>query len=162
MRDPRRFGAKVYETLKDKTAEFVKRGFGAQKIAAAETRVGQSTISDYGVWSGGGADEMFMPVDVLADLLSASGDTTLLDHLAAFADCLVVQLPRGEPDELTERTILTSQDYSAMVGEVLASYGDKQLSPAEARAILSKIRTLMLDLASMAETVRSLAREGER
>ncbi len=156
----RRFGAAVYAEIKAETRGFIERAFGRQRTAGSVTRVKQQTLSKYGSTAPEHAGR-FMPIDVLLDLTDESGDLSLLRFLANELDCLLVQLPKGEADELTDSTIRSSQDFADMLSEILQARSDQNITEAEGRAILKKIRTLMLDLAGMAEAVRAATARDE-
>lgn len=157
----RRLGAGAYVALKATTGAFVDSAFGHQKVAAGHTRVEQQAISDYCSTAPDKAAK-FMPVDVLADLIDASGNTVLLKHLAERAGCLLVQLPHGIGNAvLTDRSGRTAQEFGEVMAGVLAALGDGRITRAEATGILKDIRELMIELAGMAEAVKAAVRDEE-
>lgn len=152
----RRFGLPVYAALKAATAAFVERNFGYHKVAAAATRVQRGAISDY---CNRGAPD-FMPIDVLADLTDASRDASLLKALADTLDYLLVPLPGGSAGGIVaERTGRSAKEFGELMMRIGAALGDNRIERAEARAILAEIRELMLELAGLAEAVKSTAVE---
>lgn len=156
----RSFAADVYAALKATTKQFIKEGFGHQELAAAATRVEQQAISDYGATSPDKADR-FMPVDVMLDLIKASGNTRLLKFIADHCDCLLVPLPTGYAGEVSVRTGRSAKEFGDVmvrVGEALAD--DGEIDDGEAVSILGEIRELMLELSALAEAVKVAPRRG--
>lgn len=159
--DGRRLGARVYVALKAATRRFVDGAFGQQKLAEAATRVDQTVLSNYCSTSPAHA-KRFMPIDVLLDLVDASGDISLLKFLADQAGCLLVPLPHGDGNAvLSERSSRTAEEFGMLMSQILAALADRCLNEAEAKTILGTIRALMLDLAGMAEAVKEATVEDQ-
>jgi uncharacterized SAM-dependent methyltransferase len=142
-----------YISLKAATRKVIKQ-CGGLEMAARETRVGVPTLSDY---QNTGNMECFIPVDVLADLMSASESTTVLDVLAIQLGCIMVRIPdlKGQP-------ILSAQLARILkeTGDVLAGAGqaltDNKLSPREAAKLVTQIDEA---LASMVQFRNSIVKE---
>jgi len=160
MMRARHFAHSVYVALKAATRKLVADGFGTQQMAAAATRVGQSEISDYASTAPANS-ERFMPVDVLLDLVAASGNTALLKFLAERADCLLVPLPVGRGGEVAERTGRTAKEFGDVMVRVGQALSDGEIVENEATEILIEIRELMVELSALAEAVKATQR-GER
>jgi hypothetical protein len=157
MASARRLGAETYAALKASTASFVREAFGVQKLAAAATRVEQQAISDY---CNKTAAESFMPIDVVVDLVQASGDTQLLRTVADLCGCLLVPLPEGRAsDAIDEHTIRTAKDYADMVAAIMSAKRDGRITPAEKQQLLKDIRDLMIELAALAEAIKAAVHE---
>lgn len=153
----RQFATSVYTALKATTRAFVEASFGTQQLAAAATRVEQPDISDYGNTLSPAKADRFMPIDVLLDLVKASGDTRLLKFMAQQADCLLVPLPRAiGSSAVTERSGRSAHEFGeVMAGVFGALANDGRITPDEAGPILNDIRELMLELAGLAEAVKA-------
>jgi hypothetical protein len=153
---PRTFAAEIYTGLKSATALFIKRAFGNQALAAANTRVEQTTLSDYANTTNPAKAEHFMPVDILIDLIRASGDTGLLKHIAEQVDCLLVPLPQGVAGgALAERTGRSAKEFGDVMVRIGEAVRDGAISEAEARIIAAEIREAMLELSALAEAVKA-------
>jgi hypothetical protein len=154
MASARRLSADVYAALKAATKSFIRQAFGVQKLAAASTRVGQQAIADYGNAALG---DSFMPIDVLVDLVTESGDTSLLRVIADMAGCLLVPLPEGRADDAVDtHTIRTAKDYADLVAAIMSAKADGRITPHEKPKILTDIRDLMIELAALAEAVKEV------
>lgn len=132
----RQFAASVYVALKAETQIFTERAFGMQKVAAGFSRVGQQTISDYC----NKATPDFMPIDVLADLMKASGDIGPLTLLADLVDHVVVPRPSvvrdGRPlGRITGAAMKETADVFLRYGQMLE---DGVLSSVEGSHYLRK------------------------
>lgn len=127
MAERRRLAPAVYVAVKDATAAFLDKAFGRQKLAAAATRVGQPALSAYGNRA---LPDNFMPVDVLLDLIDASGgDTSLLSVVADQAGCLLVPLPVGEADDAIDaHTIRSAEDYARLVADLVRARAQGQFT----------------------------------
>jgi len=150
----RRLPATTYTALKTATQQFIDDAFGTQTLAAKATRVGQSAISDYGN-RGPEQAETFMPIDVMLDLVSASGNVDLLRHLATQAGCLLHQLHDAGSDAVGRQTMRSSQEYAELIASVMAAKADGKITPAESTRVLADISELMRELHGLAAAVQA-------
>lgn len=150
----RQLAADIYAGLKATTRGFIAAGFGKQHVAAEFTRVEQQTISDYGSTNPRHA-ETFMPVDVLLDLIKASGNNSLLKYLADQSGCLLVPLPQGGMGEVEKRTARTAEEFGQVIAGVMSALSDQVITRSEGETILRDLRELMLEAAGLAEAVRA-------
>lgn len=152
----RTFAADVYAGLKAATGLFIKGAFGNQALAAANTRVEQTTLSDYANTTNPAKAEHFMPIDVMLDLMRASGDTSLLKHIADQVDCLLVPLPKGAAGGmLADRTGRSAKEFGDVMVRIGEALRDGQISEAEAVQIAAEIREVLLELSALAEAVKA-------
>ena len=86
----RQFDGNTYRGMSAQTKALID-GFGAQKAAAGKTRVDHVSLSNYGNRN----HDQMMPIDVMADLMKASGDFELLEYLAGLFDKSVIDRPTG-------------------------------------------------------------------
>ena len=84
----RRLSPASYHRLKDATRRQIKASGGLESAAAA-TRVGKTELGTYQTVN---QISRFAPIDVIADLQADSGDTAVLEALAALLDCIVLPL----------------------------------------------------------------------
>lgn len=103
----RPFSANDYEQLKLATRRQIKAN-GGLEAAATRTRVGKTELGYYQQSRG---ENRFVPIDVAADLMAASGRTILLEALASMSNCVVVPLAI-EGDGL-ERDMVTFGEYAS-------------------------------------------------
>lgn len=155
----RTFAAEVYAGLKSATALFIKRAFGNQTMAAEHTRVEQGQISEYGNRN---EPKSFMPIDVMLDLIFASGDQagtrdlSLLRFITEQVDCLLVPLPQGlAGGALAERTGRSAKEFGDVMVRIGDALRDGKISEQEAREVAAEIREVMLELSALAEAVKA-------
>lgn len=97
----RQFDRDTYRGVKTAFRRLV-NAFGKMEAAASETRVNQVSLSNYCSLNAE-QDKCFAPIDVVIDLMKASGDTRLLDHLASIFDKEVIDKPTGEAGQQAQK-----------------------------------------------------------
>lgn len=141
--------------LKESTRRQV-RAAGGIEAAASYTRVGKSEIAAY---QSTVHESRFMPVDVLADLLSQTGGKDLLHTLAGMADCTLMPIQadgtslNADIANLAERVSSVFRDFAFVCGREnpdseLMEQLDRDLE--EAVRVAMHARTILRDMAKNA------------
>ncbi|MBI4921882.1 MAG: hypothetical protein HY834_09045 [Devosia nanyangense] len=136
---------------------------GSETQAARRTRVDQTTLSRFKRRENTGDPPRFPPVDVVADLEHAAGVPVVTRALADLAHCLLVPLPEGEAgDAVDEHAMRSAQEYADMMAALLGARRDDRITKAEGHHLLRDIRTLMIELAALAEAIKESSAEETR
>lgn len=154
----RRLNALVYQRLKAAFGDLLHANGGGLD-AAKRTRLSQPDLSR--CQSGNPEHALrFAPCDVVADLEHAAGYPHVTRVLAELADCILVPLPAGPSGSgaLAERTGRSAKEFGDVMVRIGEAMTDGRVSEAEAGAILTEIREVMLELSALAEAVRAAAR----
>lgn len=143
-----------YLSLKAATRKALKE-CGGLEMAAAETRVGVPTLSDY---QNTANMDCFMPIDVLADLTATSKCTAVLDVLAAQSGCILTPLPliSGAPvlSAQLARVLKETGDVVAGAGQALE---DQKISLRERTGLIRQVDEA---LAALVQFRNQIAQEG--
>lgn len=155
----RQFAADIYTGIKSALRDMVRESFGAQKAAAAVTRVEQGMISDYCNTSAEHA-ETHVPADVLLDLIRVSGDVRVLRYLAEQANCLLTPLPTGMRGEIGIRMGRSAKEFGDVMVRIGEALADGTVTEGEAQAALVEIMEVMIELSALAEAVKAAVHRG--
>lgn len=143
---PRVLAAGAYQALGFATRRLVKAA-GGLEAAASVTRVGKSTLGRY--QDPGSGD--WMPVDVVADLESESGQRFVTEALARQSGCLLLPLPAASAaaPEMAQRLARLGQEIAEVFAASAAALADGRVEPAEAARMINEIDDAVRELAGL-------------
>jgi hypothetical protein len=147
---------RVYMALKTATRRMVDN-FGGQDAVAASTRVSQKQISRY-VSAKEPNNKEFMPIDVLADIISEGKDLTVLRELASLADCQIIELPEMADGfaDLQVAMGKSAKEFGEMFSSIGKSIADGEWDAVERRGDLKEIDDMLLAVLAL----KKLAEQG--
>ncbi|WP_299347731.1 phage regulatory CII family protein [uncultured Maritalea sp.] len=147
----------TYLGLKSATRRMVSV-FGGQDAAQECPRVSPKQISRYCSIKDDHIDQ-FMPIDILADLISESKDTTVLRQLARLAHCELIELPQM-PNGFADLQVAmgkSAKEFGEVISSIGVHIGDGKWDKAERKTDLKEIDDAIMALLAL----RKLAERGE-
>ena len=151
------FSNETYERLKGAARDLIGAAGGPRRCQGI-TRGTESLLSRYGARQ----EEVFAPIDVIADLEKDAGEPIVTKLLAELSGHLLVPMPTATGDTNWKAHVvsLLSECGKVPIGLTQATLDD-EVSRAEAKELLPQVTAAQVVLAALADSLTRVV-EGEK